>query len=80
MNEAHTILHDIKQALGLQQCTATQALGICLEFWVGGAVAVGAVKVRELLRFRDAVLTGKRKPLSKPKKQKQRKKRSRKKR
>ena len=80
MNEAHTILHDIKQVLGIQQCTATQALGICLEFWIGAAVAVGAVKVRELVRFRDSVLTGKQQPRSKSKKRKQRKKGGRKKR
>ena len=49
MEEAHTILHQITILLGIKQCTATQILGICVEFWVGGAVAVGALKVKDLL-------------------------------
>ena len=48
MEEAHSILHQITAILGIKQCTATQMLGICLEFWVGAAVAMGALKVRQL--------------------------------
>ena len=84
MNEAHEIVHQIKALFGVQQCTATQALGICLEFWIGAAVAVGAVKVRELVKFRDsmraATLTGKKPKAAKQKPKKKPKKRCRKKR
>lgn len=48
MEEAHTIWHQIISILGLKQCTATQMLGICLEFWVGAAVALGIIKVKAL--------------------------------
>ena len=44
MEEAHTIWHQITTILVLKQCTSTQMLGICLEFWVGAAVALGIIK------------------------------------
>lgn len=49
MDETHTLLHQITALLGIKQCTSTQILGICLEFWVGGLVAVGAIKAKALL-------------------------------
>ena len=49
MDETHTLLHQITSLLGIKQCTSTQILGICLEFWVGGLVAVGAIKAKALL-------------------------------
>ena len=48
MEDAHTVWHQITTILGLKQCTATQMLGICLEFWVGAAVALGIIKVKAL--------------------------------
>ena len=48
MEEAHTILHQITNILGMKQCTSTQILGICLEFWVGALVALGVIKVKTL--------------------------------
>ena len=48
MEEAHTILHQITALLGIKQCTATQVLGICLEFWVGAAVTGGGLKIKQL--------------------------------
>ena len=48
MEEAHLLLHEITAMLGIKQCTSTQLLGICLEFWVGGAVAIGAVRLKTL--------------------------------
>lgn len=48
MEEAHTIWHQITSILGIKQCTSTQMLGICLEFWVGAGVALGIIKVKAL--------------------------------
>ena len=53
MEEAHSILHQIYALLGVKQCTATQVLGICLEFWVGAAVALGALKLRALYKIKS---------------------------
>lgn len=55
MNEAHSILHDIKSLLGIGQCTSTQAIGICLEFWVGALVAVGALKIKKLYAIKNSL-------------------------
>lgn len=71
MGEAHTILHDIVSILGIKQCTATQMLGICLEFWVGGAVAVGMVKLKTLLGIKkelERIKSSKKKKKGKKKK------------
>lgn len=48
MGEAHTIWHQIIALLGIKQCTATQVLGICMEFWIGAGVAAGLVKIKAL--------------------------------
>ena len=53
MEEAHTVLHQIYTMLGIKQCTATQVLGICVEFWVGAAVALGVLKVRALYKIKS---------------------------
>ena len=74
MEEAHTIWHQITQMLGVKQCTATQILGICLEFWVGAAVALGIIKVRTLYKIKSELETLK-KGKKKSKKTKRRKKR-----
>ena len=70
MEETHTLLHQITSLLGIKQCTSTQILGICLEFWVGGLVAVGAIKARALLGIKRELekLKGKKKKDKKPKK------------
>ena len=47
LQHAHSVLHQITEALGIQQCTATQVLGICIEFWFGIGVATGAIKLKE---------------------------------
>ena len=48
MDETHTLLHQITSLLGIKQCTSTQIMGICLEFWVGALVALGAIKIKAL--------------------------------
>ena len=60
MGEAHTIWHQITTLLGIKQCTATQVLGICMEFWVGAGVAAGLIKVKALKRIGEKLekLTG----------------------
>ena len=74
MDEAHTVLHQITALLGIKQCTSTQIIGICLEFWVGAAVTSGAVKVKSLLSAKKELEN-----LKSPKKTKKRKKKKRKK-
>ena len=79
MEEAHTILHQITLLLGIKQCTSTQILGICLEFWVGGAVTAGVLKVKNLLSIKKQLedlqsSMIKQKPKSKKKKKKKKKK------
>ena len=75
MEEAHTILHQITSILGIKQCTATQVMGICLEFWVGVGVALGVLKFRllykaksELEKLKGQKKSGKKKFKSKKKK------------
>lgn len=78
MEEAHTILHQITTLLGMKQCTSTQIIGVCLEFWVGGAVAIGALKVKQLVNFKKKIEAQSQKvvkPRKKRKKKKQKKKR-----
>lgn len=53
MEETYTLLHQITSILGIKQCTSTQIMGICLEFWVGGLVAVGALKTKALLNIKQ---------------------------
>ena len=74
MEEAHTIWHQITQMLGVKQCTATQILGICLEFWVGALVALGVIKVRALYGIKAQLedLKGKKKKKKKTKKRRKR--------
>ena len=74
MEDAHNVWHQITTILGLKQCTATQMLGICLEFWVGAAVALGILKVRTLYKIKSELETLK-KGKKKSKKTKRRKKR-----
>lgn len=74
MEEAHTIWHQITQMLGVKQCTATQILGICLEFWVGALVALGVIKVRALYGIKAQLeeLKGKKRKKKKSKKRRKR--------
>lgn len=76
MEEAHTILHQITSILGIKQCTATQIMGICLEFWVGVGVALGALKVRLLYKAKSELekLKGSKKPTKKKSKKKKKRK------
>lgn len=74
MEEAHSILHQITATLGIKQCTATQMLGICLEFWVGAAVAMGALKVRALYKIKAQLEEIKGQKSSSKKKKKKKKK------
>ena len=55
MDEAHSVFHEIRSMLGIGRCTATQVVGICLEFWVGALVAVGALKVKSLYDFKRSL-------------------------
>ena len=75
MEEAHIILHQISTLIGLKQCTSTQILGICLEFWVGALVSIGILKVKDLLnikkRFQE--LTTQQEPKKSKKKKKKKK-------
>lgn len=77
MEESHTILHQITTLLGIKQCTSTQILGICLEFWVGGMVSAGLLKVRDLLnikkKFEELTDQSKQKKAKKKKKKKKKK-------
>ena len=75
MEEAHTVLHQIYTMLGIKQCTATQILGICIEFWVGAAVALGVLKVRALYRIKSELQALKEQGASKKKRKKKKKKR-----
>ena len=77
MDEAHTVLHQISTLMGIKQCTSTQILGICLEFWVGGMVSIGLLKVRDLLNIKKKFEQLIAEP--KPKKTKKKKKKSKKK-
>ena len=79
MEEAHTILHQITTLLGIKQCTATQILGICLEFWVGAAVTLGALKLHQLYAIKKQLEEIKSGSLSKKKKKKSKKKKKKKK-
>lgn len=76
MEEIHTILHQITSILGVKQCTATQALGICIEFWVGAAAALGLIKVKDLLNIKKKfeAITSQEKTEKKTKKKKKKKK------
>ena len=74
MEEAHTILHQITNLLGVKQCTATQILGICLEFWVGALVALGVIKVKALYGIKTQLEELKGKKKSKKKRRKSRRK------
>ena len=74
MEEAHTILHQITSILGIKQCTATQVMGICLEFWVGAGVALGVLKVRLLYKAKSELEKLKRQKKSGKKKSKSKKK------
>ena len=80
MEEAHTILHQITSILGIKQCTATQVMGICLEFWVGVGVALGVLKFRLLYKAKSELekLKGKKIPQKKFGKQKYKKKKKKK--
>ena len=76
MQEVHRVLHQIVELLGIKQCTSTQILGICLEFWVGGAVAVGALKLKTLYNIKnqlEEIKTGKPKKKKKSKRRRNRK-------
>ena len=76
MQEVHLVLHQIVELLGIKQCTSTQILGICLEFWVGGAVAVGALKLKTLYNIKkqlEEIKTGKPKKKKKSKRRRNRK-------
>ena len=75
MEEAHTVLHQIYTMLGIKQCTATQILGICIEFWVGAAVALGVLKVRALYKIKSELQALKEQGASKKKRKKKKKKR-----
>lgn len=75
MEEAHTVLHQIYTMLGIKQCTATQILGICVEFWVGAAVALGVLKVRALYKIKSELQALKEQGASKKKRKKKKKKR-----
>ena len=78
MEEAHTILHQITTLLGIKQCTSTQILGICLEFWVGAAVSIGLLKIRDLLNIKKKfeAMVKETEPKPKPKKKKKKKKKN----
>ena len=75
MEEAHTILHQISTFIGLKQCTSTQVFGICLEFWVGGMVSIGLLKVKDLLNIKKRFeeLTTQQEPKKSKKKKKKKK-------
>jgi hypothetical protein len=64
MEEAHTVWHQITAILGIKQCSSTQMLGICLEFWVGAGVAIGFIKIKALMAIKrelELLKAGKRK-------------------
>ena len=68
------ILHEIATLLGVKQCTATQALGICVEFWVGAGAALGIIKIKDLLNIKKKFEAVKSQRNSKKKKSKRKKK------
>ena len=74
MEDTHTLLHQITTMLGIKQCTATQIMGICLEFWVGALVALGVIKARTLWGIKKQLeqLKGKKKKKKKSKKRRKR--------
>lgn len=74
MEEAHSLLHQITGILGIKQCTSTQVLGICLEFWVGGAVAFGALKLKTLYGIKSQLEAIQNKKSSRSKKSRKKKK------
>ena len=74
MEEAHLLLHEITAMLGIKQCTSTQLLGICLEFWVGGAVAIGAVRLKTLYGIKNQLESLKEAPTKRSKKKRKKKK------
>ena len=74
MEEAHLLLHEITAMLGIKQCTSTQLLGICLEFWVGGAVAIGAVRLKTLYGIKNQLESLKEDPTKRSKKKRKKKK------
>lgn len=67
MEEIHTIWHQIAAIIGLKQCTSSQVLGICLEFWLGVGATGGLLKIKQLVG-----LTKKPKKSKKKKKKKKR--------
>lgn len=75
MEETHTLLHQITTMLGIKQCTSTQIMGICLEFWVGALVALGALKARTLWGIKKQLeeLKGKKRKKKKKSKKRRRK-------
>ena len=73
MGEAHTVWHEIISILGVKQCTATQMLGICLEFWVGAGVALGILKLRTLYKIKNELVQLKSQKLKKKEIQKREK-------
>ena len=75
MGEAHTVWHEIISILGVKQCTATQMLGICLEFWVGAGVALGILKLRTLYKIKNELVQLKSQKLKKKKSKKRKNKR-----
>lgn len=77
MEEAHTVWHQIITILGIKQCTATQMLGICLEFWVGAGVALGILKLRTLYKIKSELEQLKSQKLSKSNSKKKKKKKRR---
>ena len=74
MEEAHLLLHEITAMLGIKQCASTQLLGICLEFWVGGAVAIGAVRLKTLYGIKNQLESLKENPTKRSKKKHKKKK------
>ena len=74
MEEVHSIWHQITTILGIKQCTATQIAGICLEFWIGAAVALGIIKVKALYGIKKELKKLKSVKSKKKKKKKRRRK------
>ena len=74
VGEIHETLHQLKALLGIKQCTATQMMGICAEFWVGALAAWGTIKVKHLLaikkQFNELLLKNQKKPKKKKKSKK----------
>ena len=47
LQQAHDLVHQITEVLGIEQCTATQVLGICIEFWFGVGITAGVIQLRK---------------------------------